>query len=300
MQNVPIPVCGAPHAIWPAAALLGEGLCWSPSQQAIYWVDILGQRLMRLHPASGQHMQWDFDETISTVAERSGSPGLIVALRHRVALFDPDTGALQTLHEPEAHLPGNRFNDGKCDARGRFWVGSMDLTCRAATGSIYCIGAEAITCPSDMKLPVFNGPTWSLDGRTMWINDTARNVVHACPFDPASGAIGPPSPWLRFAKGDGYPDGMTTDRDGRVWIAHWGGGCVTCHAGDDGRELARIVMPTSNITNVAFGGPDLRTLFVSSAATELSDTQRAAQPLAGALFAVETDATGVAPHRFAG
>jgi D-xylonolactonase len=147
-----------------------------------------------------------------------------------------------------------------------------------------------------MRFPVFNGPTWSLDGRTMWINDTARNFIHACPFDPASGAIGPPSMWLRFAKGDGYPDGMTTDSDGRVWIAHWAGGCVTCHAADDARELARIVMPTSNITNVAFGGPELRTLFISSAATELPE----AQPLAGALFAVETDAVGMAPHRFAG
>ena len=105
---------------------------------------------------------------------------------------------------------------------------------------------------------------------------------------------------MRLPRDDGYPDGMTTDRDGRLWIAHWGGGCVTCHAADDGRELARVELPTSNITNVAFGGPHLRTLFISSASSELSAEQRAAQPLAGALFSVETDATGLAPHRFAG
>jgi len=304
------PHCGMPHAIWRAGALLGEGLCWSPRQQALYWVDIFGQRLMRLHWPSAQRAQWHLPETISTVAERSSAAGLIVALRQRIAFFDPDSGSLHTLHEAEADLPGNRFNDGKCDAQGRFWVGSMDAACQAPSGSLYCVipgvasdGAPPPTwlaCAWDARFPVINGPAWSLDGRTMWLNDTARNVIHRCAFDPASGAVSEPAVWLRLAKGDGYPDGMTVDRDGRLWIAHWGGGCVTCHAGDDGRELARIELPTSNITNVAFGGPDLRTLFVSSAAAELSDAQRAAQPLAGALFAVPTDALGVAAHRFAG
>jgi len=298
------PRCSELGLVWPAGAQLGEGLCWSPSQQAIYWVDILGQRLMRLHLPSGERAQWDFDDTISTVAERANGDGLIVALRHRVASFDPRSGDLQTLHEVELELPGNRFNDGKCDARGRFWVGSMDIGCQATTGSLYCVSpagaATSITCAWAAQFPVINGPAWSADGRTMWLNDTARNFIHRCDFDADTGAVSNPRVWLRLAKGDGYPDGMTTDRDGRLWIAHWGGGCVTCHAPDDGRVLARIALPTSNITNVAFGGPELRTLFITSAATELSDEQRAAQPLAGGLFAVDTDAVGLAPHRFTG
>jgi len=302
--SVTAPSCGAPEPLWPAAAQLGEGLCWSPQQQAIYWVDIFGQRLMRLHLTSGQRSHWDFNEPISAVAERSAGPGLVIALRHRVALFDPDSATLHTLHEVETELPDNRFNDGKCDAQGRFWVGSMDTGCKAPTGSLYCVSSDgedtSIACAWAARFPVINGPAWSPDGRTMWVNDTARNFVHRGVFDPARGTVVQPRMWLRFAKGDGYPDGMTTDRDGRLWIAHWGGGCVTCHASDDGRELARIVLPTSNITNVAFGGPQLRSLFITSAAAELSDEQRAAQPLAGALFVVETDAMGMAPHRFAG
>lgn len=305
------PRCGRPEPVWEAHALLGEGLCWSPAQQAIHWVDIFGERLMRLHLPSGARAQWDFGETISSVAERENGRGLIVALRHRVALFDPDSGALQPLHEVEADLPGNRFNDGKCDAQGRFWIGSMDTGCTAPTGSLYRVdrvspeagegeAATSIQCAWPANFPVINGPAWSLDGRTMWVNDTARNVVHRCDVDPLSGSVSNPRVWLRFAKGDGYPDGMTVDRDGRLWIAHWAGGCVTCHASDDGRELARIELPASNITNVAFGGPGLDTLFVSSACAELSQAQRAAQPLAGALFAVSTDAEGLAPHRFAG
>jgi xylono-1,5-lactonase len=296
MSSFASPQCGTPHPIWPAGAQLGEGLCWSVGQQSLYWVDILGQRLMRMHLATGERTQWTFEETVSAVAERSAAPGLVLAMRHRIVLFDPPTGTLQTLHEPELHLPANRFNDGKCDAQGRFWIGSMDTACREATGSLYSTTAASITRVWPDNFPVNNGPAWSPDGRTMWLNDTARNFIHRADFDPGGGTLSNPHAWLRLAKGDGYPDGMTTDRDGRLWIAHWAGGCVTCHAPDDGRELARIAMPTTNITNVAFGGADLRTLFVTSAATELS----APEPLAGALFAVETDAVGMAPHQFEG
>jgi len=298
------PRFGTPEVIWAAQAQLGEGLCWSPSRQAIYWVDILGERLMRQEMRSGQRSSWPLGETISAVAERADTPGLIVSLRHRIALFDPDAGTLQPLPEAEPQHPGNRFNDGKCDAQGRFWACTMDFACQAPTGALYRVTAGQSgltqTCAWAAGFPVLNGPAWSADGRTLWLNDTARNRIHACDFDPASGEVSRPRLWLRLAKGDGYPDGMTTDAQGRLWIAHWGGACVTCHAPHDGRELARIALPVSNVTNVAFGGADLRTLFISTAATELSAQQREAQPLAGALFAVETDALGLPAHRFAG
>ncbi|HEX4508706.1 MAG TPA: SMP-30/gluconolactonase/LRE family protein, partial [Burkholderiaceae bacterium] len=141
---------------------------------------------------------------------------------------------------------------------------------------------------------------WSLDGCRAWVNETVRGVVHAATFDGASGRLVDPRPWLRFDAEDGHPDGMTVDAQGRLWIAHWGGGCVSCHAPDDGRELGRVALPTSHVTNVTFGGPDFATLFVSSATSELSDAQRAAQPHAGALFTVETNARGLAAARYAG
>jgi D-xylonolactonase len=281
-------------------ATLGEGLCWSPASQALWWVDILEHRLYR-DAIGGAHDAWSFDETISAVAERANGAGLAVTLRRGLALFDPASRALVRLDEPEREREGNRFNDGKCDTRGRFWGGTMDFAVRAPSGALYRFDAAGHAQRAvDLGWIVTNGPTWTQDGHTMFVNDTVQRRVVAYAFDPETGAVGASREWLVLPEADGHPDGMTTDAAGRVWIAHWGGACVTCHDPVSAAELARIALPTDHITNVAFGGPDLTTLFISSAKFELSDAQRAAQPLAGALFAVETDALGLAANLFAG
>ncbi|RQP25517.1 SMP-30/gluconolactonase/LRE family protein [Piscinibacter terrae] len=298
------PVTGTPEVLWPAQALLGEGLCWSPSTRSIWWVDIFGKKLMNLALHSGERREWMFDDMVSAVAERANGRGLIVSMQRGIAFFDPSTARLDMLHAPEPQLPGNRFNDGKCDAQGRYWSGTMDMACTAETGSVYRVTADGSTthidCAWAAHFPVVNGPTWSIDGRRIWVNDTARNFMHTGDFDPATGSITNMRVFMRLPKGQGYPDGMTTDAAGRLWVAHWSGACVTCHAPDDGRELARIELPTSNITNVAFGGADMTTLFITSASAELSDEQASAQPLKGSLFMVKTDAVGIPAHRFAG
>jgi xylono-1,5-lactonase len=293
---------GAVHCVWDAAATLGEGTCWSPRHQCLWWVDILERRLYGFHPADGRRREQQFDSEISAVAERRDHAGLIVTLRRGFALFDPDVpgDAPRHLHCPEAEPAGNRFNDGKCDRRGRFWGGTMDFACEAPTGALYAYEANGRCVRHALDFAVTNGPAWSRDEGTIYVNDTVKGCVHAFDFDPASGALSNPREFLRFAPGDGLPDGMTTDAAGRLWIAHWGGACVSCHAPGSGVELGRIGLPTAHITNCAFGGPDLRTLFITSARSGLSPAQLAAQPQAGGLFAVELSEPGVPAAPFAG
>jgi sugar lactone lactonase YvrE len=290
-----------PVCVWKAEAALGEGTCWSPRAQALWWVDILGRRLHRYRPADGAQRSWSFDEEISAVAERADATGLVMTLRRGLASFDPDgDAAVHYLHMPEQEPPSNRFNDGKCDRAGRFWGGTMDFACKLPTGALYRFGPGAECVRHEIGFAVTNGPTWSHDGRTMYFNDTTRGVVHAFDFDPTAGTLSNRREWRRLAAGDGFPDGMTTDAAGRIWLAHWGGGCVSCHDPQTGVELGRLTLPASQITNCCFGGPDLRTLYITSARVDLSSAQLEREPLAGGLFAIELDEPGVPPSLYRG
>lgn len=293
-------VLGAPCCVWAAGAALGEGTLWSARRQALYWVDILGHQLHRYHPTTQTRNSWTFDEEISAVAECADMTraDLLVTLRRGFAFFNPDTGSLLRISQPELERTDNRFNDGKCDAQGRFWGGTMDFACQLSTGALYCLDAQLNCTRHDDGYVVTNGPTWSPDGRIMYFNDTVPSRVYAFDVDPATGALSNKRLWLQFAPEDGHPDGMTTDAAGRLWIAHWGAACVTCHHPVTAAELARITLPTRHITNCAFGGADLHTLFISSARSGLADAQLVAEPLAGALFSVEIDSPGLPAFTF--
>lgn len=283
-------------------AALGEGALWSIREQSLYWVDILGHRLLRLQAASGQVQEWRLDQEISAIAERRSGPGLLIALRRELALLDPAVGAAAiTRHAgPEPERSGNRFNDGKCDSRGRLWVGSMDFACQAPSGALYRFDPDGRWSRHEDGMVVTNGPTWTLDESTLLFNDTVKGQVWAYDFDREAGTLSGRRPWLQLAAADGVPDGMCTDALGRIWIAHWGGSCVSCHHPETAVELGRIRLPVSQVTSCTFGGPDLRTLYITSARQGLSAAQLEAEPLAGSLFAVTVDGGGRPAGTFGG
>jgi len=286
------------QCVWNARATLGEGPLWSPKEQALYWVDILNRRLHRFQPHRS-HETWQFDEEISSLAERADAPGLIITGRHGFALFDPAAPTLRPLVQPEAHLPTNRFNDGKCDALGRFWAGTVDFDCKKQTGALYRLAPDYRLDCMDANYIITNGPAWSLDHRTMYHSDSARGRVYAFDFDLQSGNIANKRIFLQFSQEDGSPDGMTVDAEGGLWIAHWGAGKVTRHNAQ-GAVLQTVNLPCSQVTSCAFGGPELTTLYITSARVGLTPEQLEREPLAGGVFQLNLDMAGIPAHLFRG
>ena len=230
-------------------------------------------------------------ERIGCIAPQRGG-GFIAGFKSGLALLDLDTGDISPLAIPEPDFPGNRFNDGKCDDRGRFWAGTMDDAVVAPSGWLYRLDPDGQCQAMDGPYVCTNGPTFSPDFRTLYHTDTIGRTIYA--FDLSrEGALARKRVFARFDPADGYPDGMTTDRDGFVWVALWGGWRITRFA-PDGRIDRIIRLPVAQVTNCAFGGMELDTLYVTSAREGLDAAALARQPLAGGLFEIRTQAIGLA------
>lgn len=272
---------------------LGEGPVWLAGPGAVAWVDIKGCAVHRLDLAGGQVATLTLSEPVGWVLPRAGRTDLIAGLQSGFAILDPATGAVQPLGDPELERPGNRLNDAKVDPWGRIWAGSMDDAEQVASGALYRLGADHRWSRCDDGYRVTNGPTFSPDGATLYHTDSAARTVYA--FDlSADGALSNRRVWLTFAEAWGYPDGMTTDAEGCLWIAHWGGGGVSRFS-PEGTLLKSITLPASNITSCVFAGPDLDRMFVTSASIGCED-----EPSAGALFEVEPGVRGLGATEFAG
>lgn len=271
---------------------LGEGACWSPRDQAFYWVDILAPALNRLSISDGAITRWAMPEPIGWVVRRSGG-GLIGGFQSGIAEIDLDPLAIRPIVDPEPHLPGNRMNDGKADAQGRIWFGTMDMAEENDSGSLYRLDPDRSWTRLDEGYRVPNGPAFSRDGQWLYHSDTARRTVYRFVLN-ADGSVADRQPFIQFAEKDGHPDGMTVDAAGGLWVAHWGGSRISRFAPDGTLDRA-IALPARQITNMAFAGDALDRLFVTSAATGLPESE-----FDGALFEVETGATGMPTHEFAG
>lgn len=285
--------------LWPAAATLGEGPVWCPREAALYWVDIKAPALHRFRPSDGDTTSWVMPERIGWVIERANGEGLVAGFKERGFVFlTPGTMAVEVIGQPEPDYPENRFNDAKADAAGRIWAGTMDDSEREASGSLYRLDPNLDWEKVDDGYVVTNGPALSPDERVLYHTDTFEGRIYA--FDlSADGRLADKRVFAQIPEGDGYPDGMTCDTEGGLWVAHWGGWRISRFKPDG--EVDRVIeMPVGQVTSCAFGGENYDRFFVTSASIGLSDEDLEQQPLAGGLFEVETGMTGLPPGQFGG
>lgn len=285
---------GPPEVITDARCLLGESPVWDATHNRLHWVDTFCAQLHTLEPQTGQHHVLTLPEEVSCVVPHTPET-VIVALRRRVAQLHLRTGRLLTLWD--ASLPPQvRFNDGKCDPLGRLLLGTMgegstpDTVC-----ALYSLDPSGAVRTLTGGLRVSNGLTWSPDRSTCYHIDTPTRKVTAYDYDLPTGQLTRPRTAVRTA----WPDGMTTDAAGRLWVAAWYGGRISVWSAD-GLPLGAVTVPAFHVTSCTFGGPDGTDLFITTARSGMTSEQLQAAPLSGALFRVRTRTAGLTTHAFGG
>ena len=278
-----------------AGARLGEGPLWDPRAEALRWVDILPGLVHRFDPATGEDTSFEVGEPVGTVAVRRAG-GLVLATASGILTCAEDGSDRTRLHEVATDPPGGRFNDGKADRWGRFWAGTM-LDGTDGAGAFYRLDPDGSLHTMLTDVSVSNGLGWSPDGATMYYVDTHTGGVDAFDHDPETGELTDRRRLVDVERG--WPDGLTVDAEGNLWLALWDGWAVRRYT-PDGRLTDTVELPAQRITSCAFGGADLSTLYITSARAGLGDDVLAGQPHAGSLFALDAGVAGQAPGEWAG
>jgi sugar lactone lactonase YvrE len=279
-----------PRNVWDLHCELGEGPVWVERDQALWFVDIKLRKIHRYDPASCDKRSWDSPEQIGFIlpAERGG---FIAGLQSGLFRFDEKTGGFERLAEVEPNKPANRINDGVTDPSGRLWFGTMDNGETAPSGSFYRYERGKVVPAGLTGISITNGPVVSPDGRILYHVDTLKGTIGACDVA-EDGTLGPSRPFVRIDPKEGYPDGPTIDSEGCVWISLYAGWEARRYS-PAGELLQTVRFPVSNITKIAFGGADLRTVYATTARQLLSAQGLAKQPQIGDLFEFRADVPGI-------
>ncbi|MDC8784956.1 SMP-30/gluconolactonase/LRE family protein [Roseateles koreensis] len=281
-------------------ATLGESPLWDVATQSLFYVDIAERQVLCLDPASGGLRRWQLDSEPGCIAWVEGG-GLLVAQRNGLWRLDPDTGAHVRLAAAPFDGTKQRFNDGKPDAQGRFWVGTID-DARLPNAGLYRYADGAMTCMAD-GIVTSNGLAWSPDQKQLYWSDTKAHEIYALDFDVTTGAVGERRVFARFppraagqplANYGGRPDGAAVDVDGCYWVAMFEGQRLL-RLSPEGQVLQDLALPVRCPTMPTFGGPDLRTLYVTTAREKRPAEELAAQPWAGCVLKIRVEIPGLAP-----
>jgi sugar lactone lactonase YvrE len=269
---------------------LGEGPYWDNAGRKLYWVDITGRKIHRYDPLTKKHDAFDTPSTVGfAVLAESGD--FIAGLRDGIYRLSPDTTEVACLVKPEYADNNNRFNDGKCDRQGRLWAGTMNnLDHQKPSGALYRFDNRGLHT-HEGNINISNGLGWSPDDTTMYYTDTVKRVIWKYDYDIMSGEAGNRRDFAKFP-GKGRPDGMCVDSQGRILTALWPGWGVEIYA-PDGKLEGKIDLPVPQVSSCAFGGSDLKTLFITTASVGLTPEQIKEAPLSGQMFAIEMDVPGL-------
>jgi sugar lactone lactonase YvrE len=289
----------AVRCILAANDTLGETPLWCEATQSLWWLDIDAAKLQRYEPATGAHTSFNFDARFAGSLALRAQGGLLIALDLALHAFDPQTKQRAPFCQVEPADRDNRLNDGRCDARGRFWVGTMDNQLSRPNGSLYRIDPDGRATRMQGDIIVSNTIAISPDQRTLYFADTRRFTIWAFDLDTDSGVLRNQRVFVDYTATRERPDGACVDAEGFVWHAMFAGGRIVLYR-PDGRLDRTIALPVANPTCLCFGGPDLHTLFITTARKFLTAAQLQAEPLAGALLAIDVDVPGLPEARFAG
>lgn len=285
---------------------LGESPMWHPRDQVLYWCDIPGRRLHRFDPQTAQVRYWEFDTDVSCCAPTLG-PELLLALRDGIWRFDPATARKARVVPAPYDVGVERFNDGKCDPRGRFWVGTLYEPRQPALAALYCLRRDELQ-QRVAGVTVSNGLAWSPDGRTMYWSDTKAHRIDCFDVDAQAGVLSGQRTFAQFeprrdgeplADYGGRPDGAAVDVAGCYWVAMFEGARLLRLA-PDGTVVREVRLPVQCPTMVCFGGADLRTLYITTARHGRPAAELAAQPWAGCLLSLRVDEPGLPANFFDG
>jgi len=271
---------------------LGETPLWCPRTRKVWWIDIEQPKLQSFDERTGVHEVYPFDSTFLGSLALHDKGGFVVALNNTLHRFDPQDGVLEKIVEIEPSSAGTRLNDGRCDGRGRLWIGTMDAAIERPLGSFYRVDPDGQVHKFFGDIIVTNSVATSPDGRTLYMSDTRRFKLWAFDLDPDSGLITNRRVFADYEGQRGRPDGACVDREGYLWNAVFAGHRVVRYA-PDGRADRIIELPVTNPTCVCLGGPDLRTLYITTATKMIAPDTLVEEEWSGALLAIDVEVPGL-------
>ena len=279
-------------------ASLGEGAIWDYKNNRLLWIDIPEGKVFIYTPSDGKNAEISVGKTIGTIVPYEKNK-VIVALIDGIYELDLETEKLTFICAPETpRVEGNKYNDGKCDAKGRLWVGTMDMNSVTGRGGLYVVSGNGEYQQVLKEVTVSNGICWSLDGDKMYYQDSPLKTISAFDFDVNKCTISEREEVVKVPKDMGKPDGNTMDATGMVWMANWGGACVSKWNPHTGQMLQKIDIPAYNVTSVAFGGENLEDLYITTASKYMPEDKESLYPEAGKLFVCQPGCKGIKANYF--